>query len=81
MDKLQTGIEQPFAVLFQSGEATLYHPAPGDDLEGVPFAAFGYLYRDVLAHALCKRLPTELLSASRLYTCPPPDLQQRDAPL
>lgn len=67
MDELQTGVKQSLAVLpqppvlFQPGEAALHHPALGYDLEGVQFAALGYLYRDVLAqdfpHALRERLP------------------------
>jgi len=67
VDELQAGVKQSLAVLpqppvlFQPGEAAFYHPALGDDLEGVQFAALGYLYRDILAqdftHALRERLP------------------------
>lgn len=66
MDELQAGVERALAVLpqpsvlFQPREAAFDDPALGHDLEGVQFAAFGDLHRDLLAQDLSYALGERL---------------------
>ena len=58
MHKLQTGIEQPLAVLpqppilLQPRKAALDHPALGHHPKFVQFITFGYLHRYLFAQCL-----------------------------
>ena len=62
MDELQAGVEQALTVLpqppalLEPSKAALDDPTLRHDLEGMQFAAFGNLHRDVIAQDLAHRL-------------------------